>query len=170
MEMTKLAPWNWFKSEQEGRTTFPALSTSFRDPFATMRTEMDRLMDSFGQGFSPTGLDSFRPFAPAVDIRDEGKHYVVSAEIPGVDKKDIKLEVTNGLLMIQGEKKLEHKEERKNFYRRESSYGLFERTLNLPFDADEERISADFKNGVLHIDIAKQEGARRTSGREVSIQ
>ena len=174
MEMKKLAPWNWFQNEQEGRTgfatSFPTLRSGLRDPLTTMRTDMDRLLDSFGRGFEPTSFESFRPFAPAVDVRDEGKDYIVSVEIPGVDKKDIKLEISNGLLFIQGEKKHEHKEEKQNFYRRESAYGYFERTLNLPMDADEERVSADFKNGVLKIDIAKQEGARRASGREIAIQ
>ena len=108
MEMKKLAPWNWFQNEQEGRTgfatSFPTLRSGLRDPLTTMRTEMDRLLDSFGRGFEPTSFESFRPFAPAVDVRDEGKDYIVSVEIPGVDKKDIKLEITNGLLFIQGEK------------------------------------------------------------------
>lgn len=169
MEMTKLAPWNWFKSEQEG--SFPRTSAfSSRDPFDSMRMELRRFADSLERdmGISTTARTS--SFYPAIDVKDQGSEYVVSVEIPGVDRHDVKLEINNGLLMVQGQKQEEKKEERKNYYRMESAFGFFQRTLNLPLDADEEKVSAKFKNGILDIHIAKQEGASRTKSREISIQ
>ena len=171
MEMTKLAPWNWFKSEQE--SNFPrsrSLTTFGRDPFETMRMEMRRLADTLDPTFTLSTPSAFGTFFPAIDVKDEGSEYLVSVEIPGVDKKDVKLQIDNGIMMIEGHKEHESKEESKNFYRRECSYGSFQRTLNLPLDADEERVSAKFKNGMLDIHIAKSSESHKTHGRQVSIQ
>ena len=84
------------------------------------------------------------------------KEYAISVEVPGVDEKDVKIELANNTLTIGGEKKQEKEEKEKNFYRVERSYGSFQRVLSLPEDADQEKIQATFKKGVLRITVPRK--------------
>ncbi|MEC7276574.1 MAG: Hsp20/alpha crystallin family protein [Bdellovibrionota bacterium] len=172
MELKKLAPWNWFKSEEEKKGHIPVVkhsSSTNHDPFSIMRNEINRMFDDFNTSFGNFPLaSSFGNFMPTVDIQDKDDEYQIAVEVPGVDKDDVKIEINDGLMLISGEKKHEHKEKKDSFYRIESSYGRFERTLNLPIDADEEKVNANFINGVLKIEIAKN-NQKRAIGREITI-
>ncbi len=77
-------------------------------------------------------------------------------EIPGVDEKDVRLEIVNDTLTIQGEKKQENEEKGKNYYRMERSYGSFQRMLSLPEDADQNEVTATFKKGVLTVTMLRK--------------
>ena len=93
---------------------------------------------------------------PAVDIQEEGDRFVLHADIPGVDPKDIEITMENGVLTIRGERTLQNEEEQKNFKRIERVHGSFYRRFTLPDTADAEKISASGKHGVLEIVIPKR--------------
>lgn len=97
---------------------------------------------------------------PSVDIKDEGDKFVISADIPGVDPKDIDVSMENGVLSIKGERETEDKEENNGYRRVECSYGSFYRRFSLPDTADAEKIEAKGKNGVLEITVAKREASK----------
>lgn len=117
--------------------------------------ELDRLNPTApGGGEEPAAVSDW---VPAVDIREEKDAYVLHADVPGVDPKDIEVHMENGVLTIRGERKSESTEERENYKRVERVRGSFYRRFSLPDTADAERISARSANGVLEVRIPKQE-------------
>ena len=119
-----------------------------------MRREMDRAVDTrTDEGSSVATSD----WVPAVDIREENDSFVIVADIPGVDPKDIEVRMESGMLTIKGEKESEKKEEREGYKRVERGYGSFYRRFSLPDTADAEMITAKSNNGVLEVRIGKQE-------------
>ena len=128
-----------------------------------MRREMDRAMDTrTAEGSSVATSD----WVPAVDIKEEKDSFVIVADIPGVDPKDIEVHMENGMLTIKGEKESEKKEEREGYKRVERSFGSFYRRFSLPDTADAEKITAKSNNGVLEVRIAKQE---QVQPRKISV-
>ncbi len=92
---------------------------------------------------------------PRIDIRDKDNRIVVTAEIPGMDKEAIDVSLKGRFLTIKGEKTTEDKKEKKGFFRRERSYGFFERSVQLPDEVDEASVKAKYKRGVLTLDMKK---------------
>ena len=128
-----------------------------------MRREMERAMDTpTAEGSSVATSD----WVPAVDIKEDKEAFLIVADIPGVDPKDIEVHMENGVLSIKGEKESEKKEEREGYKRVERSYGSFYRRFSLPDTADPEKISAKSNNGVLEVRIAKQE---KVQPRKISV-
>jgi HSP20 family protein len=123
-------------------------------PFA----EMSRIERDFRKLFDLDGFTRERLWRPPVDVKENDKEIVVDVELPGVDSKDVKLTVDKGKLTIEGEKKLEKKEEG-DYYRAERYYGAFVRSFSLPTSADSEKISASYEKGVLKIIIPKKKEA-----------
>lgn len=173
MNIKKLAPWNWFKNEEEeAGANVPVKRTDVRpsfskgaetNPIVQLHREMDRLFENAFRGFgmTPFRTDIFPSITadllkPQVDIGATEKEYSITAEVPGVDEKDVKIEIANNTMTICGEKKQEKEEKDKNYYRVERSYGSFQRILSLPEDADQENIKATFKKGILTIKIPKK--------------
>jgi HSP20 family protein len=143
------------------RETGTAPAPRYRDPFAEMRAEMDRLYDSvLGRGFfgranlPQTTTQAFN--APDVDIRENDKEIVLEAELPGIDEKDVNVVVRDGVLSLKGEKKFERDEKKETYHLTERSYGAFERMFRLPDSADEDKIKANFEKGVLRIVVPKR--------------
>jgi HSP20 family protein len=99
-------------------------------------------------------------FTPRVDVTEDNENLYVHAEIPGVEKKDLKLNVSGDVLTISGEKKTEQRDEKKNYYRVERNYGSFSRSFTLPAEVIVDKISADYKDGVLTITLPKTEEAK----------
>jgi len=99
-------------------------------------------------------------WAPSVDISETEGEYQIKAEIPDVKKEDVKVTLEDGVLTIQGERKHEKEEKGKRFHRIERSYGNFVRTFSLPDVIDEEKVKADFKDGVLNLHLPKSEKAK----------
>ncbi|MDY7034372.1 MAG: Hsp20/alpha crystallin family protein [Thermodesulfobacteriota bacterium] len=130
-------------------------------PFRAMRPTRDFPSHFFGSRLfdlmNEEGSSEFERFYPSVDISETDKDIKLKAELPGIDKGDVKLEVRDGLLIIKGEKKTENKVEKKGYYRKESHYGSFERSFRLPEYADSEKTQAELKKGVLDITIPKIE-------------
>lgn len=128
-----------------------------------MRREMERSMDTrTAEGSSMATSD----WVPAVDIREEDSDFVIVADIPGVDPKDIEVHMDNGVLTIKGEKESEKKEEREGYKRVERSFGSFYRRFALPDTADPEKITANSNHGVLEVRIGKQE---KVQPRKISV-
>jgi HSP20 family protein len=125
------------------------------DPFVTLRREMDRLFDDafrgFGFGSPAFGSTQGMAWAPSVDVRETDNGLEVHAELPGVDEKDIELTVTDGILTIRGEKKVDRDDKGEGWRLVERSRGTFVRSIALPMDVDQEKARAEFKNGVLRI-------------------
>ncbi len=126
------------------------------DPFTFFREEMNRLFDSFFRGFELEPLEKrFSTFSPSIDISETEKEIVVSAELPGMDEKDIEVSLTKDTLTIKGEKKEEKEEKGKSYYRMERAFGSFSRTIPLPSDIDTDKVVAEYKKGVLTIKLPK---------------
>lgn len=137
------------------------------DPFK----EMDELHRRLGSVF---GLTPQRPasgkedmtvaqWLPLVDITEDDKEYLIKAELPEVRKDEVKVTVENGVLTISGERKFEKEESNKRYHRVERAYGSFTRSFAVPDDADDARVGAEFKDGVLTVRLAKSEKARPKS-------
>ena len=101
----------------------------------------------------PIGIDYERAFR--LDVIDRDKELVVRAELPGVEKDDVKVEITGDRLMIEAERKFEEEEEKENFYRHELGYGSLMRTVVLPEDVDADNVQAELKEGILSITLPK---------------
>jgi HSP20 family protein len=93
---------------------------------------------------------------PSVNISEENKAFEVSVALPGLDKKDVKIEILDNCLIISSEKKYEKEEKNKNWMRREFGYASFQRMFQLPESADQDKVQAEMKNGVLSIKVAKK--------------
>lgn len=138
------------------------------DVWQSFRNDMDRVFDRFGNGF---GLPTFpRLFdlepsvtvsVPAVDMAETDKAFTVTAELPGMDEKDVDVSVTGDLLLIKGEKRQEKEEKNKNYYLSERNYGQFQRSLNLPTGVDRDKITAEFAKGVLTVTLPKSTEAQQ---------
>lgn len=113
-----------------------------------------RLPKSNGDGFELTN------FSPAVDIMEDEKEYLISADLPEVKRDDVKVTVENGMLRISGERTGEKEEKNRTFHRVERSYGKFERTFTIPEDAAASKLRAEFKDGVLRVHMPKNPAAQ----------
>jgi HSP20 family protein len=99
-------------------------------------------------------------WAPLVDISEDGKEYLIKAELPEVKKEDLKVTLEDDMVTITGDRKLEKEENGKKYHRVERAYGSFVRTFSLPDDASPGKIRAEFKDGVLTVHLAKDEKAK----------
>jgi len=137
-----------------GRDRGTAASTS---PFMSLQREIDRLFDDFSRGF-PT-FASFgngkSDLLPSMDVTETDKQIEITAELPGLEEKDVQINVADNLLTIRGEKKAEKEEKDKNYRLVERSYGSFERTLELPDGVNLDAIQASIAKGVLKVTVPK---------------
>ncbi len=150
-------------------TLFPLSAREFfsSSPFELMRRFTEEMDRAFSRMFEDISLPQRRGFGelaawtPAVEIFERDNNMVVRAELPGLNKDDIKVEMTDEGLVIQGERKREREEEREGWYRSERSYGHFYRLIPLPEGVNAEQAKANFENGVLEISAPIPETARR---------
>lgn len=106
---------------------------------------------------------------PSINIRENGKDFKIDMAAPGLEKKDFKVEVDDGILTISAEKKEETKEEKEHFTRREFSYNSFSRSLRLPENCLPEKIDARYENGVLHLAIPKKEISVSKPAKQIKV-
>ena len=131
-------------------------------------SNIDKKMRKFFEDFdTPFSMDwgwknfnNSNVFTPRVDVTEDNDNLYVSAELPGIDKKEVKVSVVGDVLTISGEKKTEQRDEKKNYYRIERSYGSFSRSFTLPAEISVDKINAEFKDGVLHVTLPKTEEAK----------
>jgi HSP20 family protein len=151
-------------------TTAPVSEEKPLSPFSEMEryfTELEKNM--FGGHFLrpllwPLGESGLFPLAgrtPKVDVIDHDKDITVKAELPGVEKKDVSIDITDHTLIINAKTSKEEKEERENYYRREISRGSFSRSVMLPESVEIDKATASFKDGILEIMLPKTEPAKR---------
>jgi HSP20 family protein len=139
-----------------------------RDPFGSFRREIDRLFDDF---FTPVEGRSFAASAaaeslwPRIDVEETDKAFVVTAEVPGLQDKDIELNLRDNLLTISGEKREERQDQKRGAAYAERFYGQFRRTIPLDGELDEEKVDAKFRNGVLTITLPKSQKAEAKARR-----
>lgn len=117
--------------------------------------DMDTMIHSFFNTDWNFPVRDTRNWSPAVDVKETGNSFVLTADIPGLTKKDIKVNVANGKLSISGERTYETDQENDNYHYRERRFGTFDRSFKLPDTVDEEKISASFKNGILIVALPK---------------
>lgn len=137
-------------------------------PFAMMREfteEMDRMFNKTGAPGSPGQTAAW---APTVDIQRCDGSLVVTAELPGLKKEEVKVEVTDNAVVIEGERKREHSEDHKGFHRFERSYGKFYRTIPLPEGAKADQAKAELNDGILKISIPAPEA--KPAARQIPVQ
>jgi HSP20 family protein len=134
-----------------------------------MEQEMERMFeDVFGRSWWPgRWVREMRDRRPAIEVQEEKDAVVVKAEIPGMKKEDIEVNLSGDLLTIRGEKRQEEERKEKGYYYSERTYGGFSRSIQLPTDVQAEKVSAGFKDGVLEIRLPKTEEAKR---KEVKIK
>lgn len=152
-------------------------------PLSVMRRiseDMDRLLDSFGfgRGLFPTafgqdaltgyGEGAWSLWTPHIEVSERDGKFFVSADLPGVKKEDVKVEITQDAVTIQGQRKQEKTSSEAGFYRSERSYGTFYRTIPLPEGAKTENASATFRDGVLQIEIETPQ--QKSSSRTLEIK
>ena len=122
------------------------------DPFRAIRREMENAVRSFNQNSSSPDIGAG---APAINVAETKDAFEVTAELPGVDEKDIKVSLDSNQLVISGEKKAESTKEEKDWHVEERSYGSFYRSMSLPFEPEAGAVDAHFDKGVLHLTIKK---------------
>ncbi len=140
-------------------------------PFDEMEREMDRWFGRFGHGWMrpfhwgrPFWSDLEAPFegmVPSVDVIDRDEEVVVRVELPGVDKKNLEVSLSDDSLTIKGSTKTEQEEEKGDYYHREVSSGSFSRTVRLPAEVDGEKVKSSFKDGILELTLPKVKKAKR---------
>jgi HSP20 family protein len=123
-------------------------------PFREVWPDLARFEETFGAGF------------PKVDVLDRDEEVLVRAEVPGVEKKDLHVELSGQMLTIHGERRREEKEEKGEYFRSEIAHGMFTRTLRLPVEVAEDKAAADFKDGILEVHLPK---THKTERRQVEI-
>jgi len=157
------------KSEPKGFTSVPAGWQTFEN----LRQEMERLFDDFRFDFGRSpfrrGRFDLEPFwrremswaaTPAVDIAEKDNAYEITAELPGMDEKDIEVKYADGMLTIKGEKQVDKEEKKKDYHLSERRYGSFQRSFSVPSGVDSDKLEAKFVKGVLTVTLPKSPEAK----------
>ena len=166
MAITDLIPW---KKNDENAL---ALRRRELDPFVQFRREMDNLFEGMlGDWTGPMNLldRGLGSWMPQIDVRETAKEIRVTAELPGMEEKNLEVSLLDGALTIKGEKTEEHEEEKGDVHRSERQYGMFQRTIPLPSQVDVEKVSASFKKGVLKVTLPKTKEAQ-SNRRVIPVQ
>jgi HSP20 family protein len=123
----------------------------------TIQQEMNRLFGSFFDQGTAAPANGGRRWTPAIDLVEEGDHFVLRADLPGVTEDQVKVELEDNVLTVSGERRSEHEDRKEGYYRLERASGSFTRSLTVPEGNDPEAIQARFENGVLEVRIPKPE-------------
>ncbi len=164
MSIRDLIPWK----RDQGYAVGPEQS-----PLLSFQQEFNRLFDEFwnewGMMTPDGGAGGMRAFQPRVNVQESDDAYAISAEIPGMDEKDLSIELQGNTLLLKGEKKMEEEKKEGGYIRRERRSGSFQRVITLPVEVEHEKATASYKKGILQITVPKAEKAR-TTRRQIEIQ
>ena len=159
-------------NQQAGLTRRANVPAPFTNPFSLMRRfgeDMEQLFDEFGFGrLMPRRFDQVALWAPQVEVLQRKGQLVIRADLPGINKDNVKVELRDDSIVLRGERQEEHKEEREGFFRTERSYGTFYREIPLPEGVDTSKASATFRDGVLEISMPASQD--ETLGRQLEIK
>jgi len=125
------------------------------NPFVSLQNEIDRLFDDFTSGFPTFGNGGMTSLVPTMDVAETDKEIEITAELPGLEEKDVQINVADNVLTVRGEKKAEKEQKDKNYRLVERSYGSFERSLTLPEGVNTDAIKATIDKGVLKVVVPK---------------
>ncbi len=165
MDLQYFSPWNWFKKESSGDGA--AVPVHYRSsesnyPVSRLDQEIDQVFNRLPQRNRYPARANLWPrieamdfFNPQLDIQELDDSYTITVEVPGIERKDIDVQVQAGTLVISGEKKQQQEKNEKNYHCIERKYGAFKRLLSLPKNADVNHITAKYKHGILYLDIKK---------------
>jgi len=164
MNVRDLVPWSRGDRERSPATRSDSLS-----PVVSLHREMNRLFDEVFRGFDDSRLWGGRGAWPSVDVEETEKEYRVTAELPGLEERDVEVLLQDGLLTVRGEKKLETDARDRSYSER--FYGRFERQITLDRDVDDGAVNATFKNGVLTVTVPKNARAgERTKRIPINVE
>lgn len=174
-------------SKTAGKVQAAPVQAEATHPLATLRTEIDSLFDKYFGGWpdlsSRRWWPDFEPFkdiqfptrfrpwdvSPSVDFSETDEGYEITAELPGMDEKDIEVSLVNDVLTIKGEKQEEREESDKDYHLKERRHGSFRRTFRLPHDVETSKVGANFSKGVLKVLAPKSKASRRRT-RKISVK
>jgi len=152
------------KKEKEERALETYHPSKWLSPFERMEEMFESFFRRpFGRPLLPSlprWFEGMEP-SPSIDIFEEGDDVVVKTELPGIDRDNIDIDLTDNAITISGEKKKEEKVEKKNYYHLERSYGSFSRSFTLPAEVQTDKAKATFKNGLLEVRVPKTEEAKK---------
>nr|AIA18532.1 Hsp20/alpha crystallin family [uncultured bacterium] len=141
------------------------------NPFSLMRRfgeDLEQLFDEFGFGrLAPRGFEQMAAWTPQVEVLQRDKELVIRADLPGINKDNVKVELGDDSIVLRGERQEERKEEREGFLRTERSYGSFYREISVPPNVDTSKATATFRDGVLEITMPFSEGEGRRRQLEI---
>lgn len=147
-------------------------TTAFGDPFPSLNREFGRLLDEVLRGAAipaQVGSAAHEPMLrPHIDVSETEKELHIRAELPGVKEDDVEVTLTDDVLTIRGEKRLERKDEKENYHFIERSYGSFQRSMRIPYQINPDDVKAEFENGVLTVSFPKAQIAARN--RRIRLQ
>ncbi|MFN3746640.1 MAG: Hsp20/alpha crystallin family protein [Hyphomicrobiaceae bacterium] len=162
MNIGSLIPW------RDAKPSTPEMRGDALDPFVAFRREVDRMFDDFFAGFGRSLAarpNVWQGVTPTIDISEDDKEIVVTAELPGLDQKDFEVTVSGDLLTLKGEKKSEHTQQNGNATYTERRFGSFSRSVRLPFEVRDENVEATYDKGVLSIRVTKPADMQRPARR-----
>jgi len=135
----------------------------WKDPIGELSSIHERMNRLFGEAFGPSPAPEegwTRSWEPAVNIYESDDEIVVKAEVPGIERDRVGVEVKDGVLSLRGERKFEREVKEESYHRIERSYGSFQRSFTLPSSVDPDKVRATLRNGVLEVTLRKREQAR----------
>jgi len=153
-----LLPWNW------GKKNFPVRkengSSREQTPYFSLQQDVNRAFDNFFRTFEMSMMTPFSDlsegvFQPRVEVRESSKDIRISAELPGIDEKELDVSIANNCLTIKGEKREEKEDDTSGYHRMERTYGSFQRSIPFPCEIDKDKAQATFKRGVLTVNLPK---------------
>jgi HSP20 family protein len=149
MNMKDLVPWS------RERRNVPVRQEE-DNPFYSLQRSINQVFDNFlFEGFGRSPFSLLTSFSPRLDVSETDKEFHITAELPGMDEKDVEISLSDNFLTLKGEKKDENQQKRKDYYRMERSYGMFERTIPIPEGIDSNKVEASFKKGLLTVTLPK---------------
>lgn len=165
MVFDEVIPWGWGR-----KGSAPTVSGV---PFGSLHSEMNRLFDDFFSDFGLVSSTGKSPgcvgFSPQVDVSETEREITVTAELPGLEEKDLDLSLSGDALILSGQKRYEREEAREGTLLRERSYGSFERRIPLNVEIDADKVEARFRNGVVTVTLPKTQEARKQV-RKISVE
>ncbi len=157
MNIKELIPWSREKENS-------ILKSDSDHPIISMQKEMNRMFDSISKSLFNTSSfssETSNAITPKIDVVENEKEIKVTAELPGMEEKDVEVNFSRDTLVIKGEKKAEKEEKKEDYYFMERSYGTFQRAIPVSAGIDRDKVEAQFKNGVLKVTLPKTEEAQK---------
>lgn len=157
-----------FNPFAKGESTMPSVIAfpprRVKDPFALLKRDFNQLLDDLSPGREMSAFfnDQIDFIRPDMDVSETENEVIVHLDLPGIDEKNVSVELNNNVLSIRGEKKLDRKQEGQDFHIIERQSGSFTRSIQLPFEIDQDCVSANFSRGVLTITMPKSEKAQKS--------